>query len=121
VATAPSILPAASCPGLSFGENKTAPMTPVQVVSSSRVKWLGEFSMSRAALTGITKANCEAREFMQFARAPFAMERERRQVLGDLRFDREPELGFVEIELALPPQPCRFHVPWIPPRGSLLR
>ena len=55
-------------------ENKTAPMTPVQVVSSSRVKWLGEFNMSRAALMGITKANCEAREFMQFARAPFAME-----------------------------------------------
>ena len=121
VATAPSILPAASCPRLSFGENQTAPMTPVQASSSPRVKWLGEFSMSRATLSSIPEQNCEAREFMQFARAPFAVERERRQVLGDLRFDREPELGFAEIELAPPPQQCKFHVPWIPPRASLLR
>ena len=77
--------------------------------------------MSRATLASITEENCEAFEFMQFARVPFAAERERRQVLGDLRFDREPELGFAEIELAPPPQQCRFHVPWIPPRASLLR
>jgi inner membrane protein len=121
VATAPSILPTARCPRLSFGENKTAPMTPVQASSSLRVKWLGEFSMSLATLASLTKENCEAFEFMHFARAPFAVEREQRQVLGDLRFDREPELGFAEIELASPPQPCRFRLPWIAPRGSLLR
>lgn len=121
VATAPSILPAASCPRLSFGENKTAPMTPVQASTSPRVKWLGEFSMSLATLASITEENCEAFEFMQFARAPFAVERERRQALGDLRYDREPELGFAEIELAPSPQQCRFRVPWIPPRVSLLR
>ena len=96
-------------------------MTPVQSSSSPRVKWLGEFSMSHAALASITEENCEAFEFMQFARAPITVERERRQVLGDLRYDREPELGFAEIELAPPPQQCRFRVPWIPPRRSLLR
>jgi inner membrane protein len=121
VATAPSILPAASCPRLGLVENQTAPMKPVQAVSSLRVKWLGEFSMSRATLANIADRSCEAFEFMQFARAPFAVVRERRQVLGDLRFDREPELGLAEIELEHPLRQCRFHVPWIPPRASLLR
>lgn len=121
VATAPFILPAESCPSLGFGENRTAPMTPVRTSPTPRVKWLGEFSMDQAALVSIAEENCEAREFMQFARAPFAVERERRQVLGDLRFDREPELDFAEIELASPPRHCRFHVPWISPRGALLR
>jgi inner membrane protein len=66
--------------------------------------------------------NCEASELMQFARAPFATEWKDRMVLGDLRFDRQPELGFAEIELSSPPpRQCRFHVPWIPPRLSLLR
>jgi hypothetical protein len=39
----------------------------------------------------------------------------------EAELDREPELGFAEIELTRPPQPCRFRVPWIPPRGFLLR
>jgi inner membrane protein len=120
VATAPSILPAARCPGLGFAE-KTVPLTPVRADSAPRVEWSGEFSMSLATLAKIVAENCEAAEFMQFARAPYATERERRQVLGDVRFDREPELGFAEIELENPPRPCRFNVPWTPPRASLFR
>jgi inner membrane protein len=121
VATTPSILPAASCPRLSVAESKTVPLTPVLADSSPRVQWLGEFSMSLATLEKIVEENCEAAEFMQFARAPYATERERRQVLGDVRFDREPELGFAEFELESPPRSCRFNVPWRPPRASLLR
>lgn len=122
VATMPSILSAERCPSLGIGENRTAPMTPVQAGSSPAVMWRGEFSMKQATLAQIVAGNCEASEFMQFARAPFAVERERRQVLGDLRFDREPGLGFAEIELASPPPVrCRFNVPWIPPRLSLFR
>jgi len=122
VAIAPSILPAANCPRLGLGEHTSAPMTPVPAPSSARVQWVGEFTMSQAALASIVDGNCEASELMQFARAPFAMEREQRHVLGDLRFDRGPELGFAEIELSdPPPQRCQFHVPWIPPRLSLLR
>lgn len=59
---------------------------------------------------------------MQFARVPFAVRRERRQVLGDLRFDREPELGFAEIELSdPPPERCTSSAPWVPPREGMLR
>jgi inner membrane protein len=97
-------------------------MTPVSTPSTPHVAWLGEFGMSEAALASLIDGNCEAAELMQFARAPFATEWEDRHVLGDLRFDRQPELGFAEIELSdPPPQQCRFHVPWVPPRLSLLR
>lgn len=121
VATAPSILPASNCPSLGFHENQTAPMKPVQVSATPGVKWLGEFGMDQGKLARLARENCEAAEFMQFARVPYAVEREERQVLGDLRFDREPELAFAEIELPAAPRHCEFHVPWTPPRGSLLR
>lgn len=120
VATAPSIFSAENCPRLGFDENRTSPMTPVPTRSSAFVKWLGELSMSQDSLAKIAEVNCEARELLQFARVPFAVEREQGQVLGDLRYDREPALGFAEIELSNPPpQQCRFNVPWIPPRREL--
>jgi hypothetical protein len=53
---------------------------------------------------------------MQFARAPFWIGRE---VVGDLRFDNEPELSFAEIA---PSGACPSigPAPWIPPRAALL-
>jgi inner membrane protein len=120
VATAPAILSAGNCPRLDVGENRTAPLTKVRSQSTARVEWQGEFSMDLAMLASIA-GNCEASRFMQFARVPFLVERGQRQVLGDLRFDREPELSFAEIELSSPPpQRCKFRVPWIAPRLSLL-
>jgi inner membrane protein len=119
VATAPAMVSAGNCPSLVFGD-RTAPMTPVPSQSSARVQWQGEFSMDQSILASVV-GNCEASRFMQFARVPFAVEREQRQVLGDLRFDREPGLSFAEIELSSPPpQRCRFRVPWIAPRMSVL-
>lgn len=122
VATAPAVLPARNCPDLGFGEHRTAPMTPVQAPSSSDVSWRGEFAMELKDLARIIAGNCEASQLMQFARVPFAVEREQRQVLGDLRYDREPDLGFAEIELSDPPPTrCRSSAPWIPPREAMLR
>jgi hypothetical protein len=40
-------------------------------------------------------------------------------VVGDLRFDREPSLGFAEIE-ALGHTSCRTSAPWLPPRADIL-
>jgi inner membrane protein len=122
VATAPAVIPARYCPDLGLGDHRTAPKTPVQASASSRVAWHGEFAMALADLAKIIEGNCEASQLMQFARVPFAMEREQRQVLGDLRYDREPELGFAEIELSdPPPERCGSGAPWVPPREAMLR
>jgi hypothetical protein len=41
-------------------------------------------------------------------------------VIGDLRYDREVELSFAELELS-GAHPCpQFVPPWIPPRSDLL-
>jgi inner membrane protein len=43
-------------------------------------------------------------------------------LIGDLRYDREPDLGFAE--LALPdelPQCPRNVPPWMPPRSDVLK
>jgi inner membrane protein len=42
-------------------------------------------------------------------------------ILGDLRFDREPELGMSEIEVGIfQNSACGATPPWIPPRQALL-
>jgi hypothetical protein len=42
--------------------------------------------------------------------------------MGDLRYDREPELGFAEVELTEASRACRTAVPpWDAPRADLLR
>lgn len=121
VAVAPSLLAAGRCPTLPLGVQVTAPYQRPRTASSASVRWQGELVMDRSRLAAIVAENCEARELMQFARAPFFIEEGHRRVLGDLRFDRETGLGFAEFELPDPPARCRFNVPWIPPRLTLLR
>jgi inner membrane protein len=85
------------------------------------VRWLAQFSMPEDRLASLAAQDCAAYEVLQFARAPYAAEVDGRWVIGDLRFDRERALGMTEIEVADPPgSPCRYHVPWVPPRAALL-
>ncbi|HKE93652.1 MAG TPA: hypothetical protein VKB34_05035, partial [Povalibacter sp.] len=60
--------------------------------------------------------------FLRFSRVPWTLRREHAWIIGDLRFDREPELGFAELELVDGQERCPRHVPpWIEPRSDLLR
>jgi hypothetical protein len=66
--------------------------------------------------------DCEAAAAMRFIRAPWLAEINGEPVLGDLRYDREKELGFAELALEDPPPRCpRLVPPWQPPRADLLR
>lgn len=120
VASVPTLVPADHC----FGQlvprfSGTAPMTPVPAKSSAGIHWLLQFSMPEGRLAQLAARDCEARELLQFARVPFAADVDGQTVLGDLRFDREKDLGFAEIALDGKPA-CRFSVPWVPPRRALL-
>ncbi len=57
---------------------------------------------------------------MQFVRAPYAGELDGKAFVGDLRFDREADLGFAELAVDEPGEPCPRPVPWVPPRADLL-
>jgi inner membrane protein len=76
--------------------------------------------MPRDELAQLAATRCEIAAFLRFARAPWAERIKDRWVIGDLRYDREAQLGFSEIELEQR-EKCPRHVPpWIPPRGELL-
>lgn len=96
-------------------------MVPVSVPSTSEMRWLGEFSMNRASLRSWVADDCDAAAIMRFVRVPFVAEAGGRAIIGDLRFDREPGVGFAEIELdPASAVRCDYHARWTPPRADLL-
>jgi inner membrane protein len=120
LASSPGVLPVSECSGMLRPGIGTAPMAEVSAPSSAAVRWGREFSMPEDRLAGLAASDCEARELLQFARAPFATRVGGVWVMGDLRFDREEGLGFAEVELRGRGR-CRFEgVPWVAPRGGLL-
>src|SRR5262249_40030358 len=99
LANAPTLLPVGQCFGMVIPRLGTAPMSAVSAPSSPAIHWIGEFSMPEGQLAALAAQDCEARELLQFARAPFATRLEGRWVVGDLRFDRERGLGMSEVTL----------------------
>jgi inner membrane protein len=121
LANAPALMTAAQCPRIAIDRHTTAPMVKVPAPDSGEIHWLGEFAMSKTRLAMLVGMHCEAAALMRFARAPFATELERRWIMGDLRFDREPQLGMAEIELQFPSAArCPRTVPWTPPPADLI-
>ncbi|HMN45472.1 MAG TPA: metal-dependent hydrolase [Povalibacter sp.] len=117
----PQVLPAARCPGHELLSNVTAPMTRVVGNDSPAVIWHGEVVMRRTELPALAVRDCDAAALMHFARVPWALRRENTWIVGDLRYDREPALGFAEIELKKDAAHCSSPLPpWLPPRGDLL-
>ena len=117
----PDVLPAERCPGRDLFRDVTAPMTSVATDSSHAVIWHGEVIMPRDELPELVTAYCDAAAFVRFARVPWALKREERWIVGDLRYDREPGLGFSEMELTNEAANCPSPLPpWLPPRGDLI-
>lgn len=135
LANAPRLIAAEQCPDVAASTRITAPLHAVSAPDSAEVRWLGEFSMAREQLATLARSYCEAAQLLQFARAPFTVQIGRGWVIGDLRFDREPQLGMSELAVggplgsvsdtdrgrALDRKRCRSSVPWTPPRADLLQ
>lgn len=119
---APAWISAQQCPGRDLFKDITAPISPLTDANTATVAWHGEVILPRDQIGALAATNCEAAAFMRFARMPWVLQRDGGTVLGDLRYDREPGLGFAEIELGEKSGGCpTFVPPWIPPRQELLR
>lgn len=117
----PDVLSAARCPGREALSHGTAPTRRVGIDDSPAATWEGEVVMPRTEIAELAARYCDAAAFMRFARVPWAMQRGHTWIIGDLRYDREAELGFAEIELTNDPATCPSSPPpWLPPRGELL-
>ena len=119
LAVAPSIIDASHCPTRGLDRAITAPLTQVKAATSAQIKWYGETRSDVNVLRELERDNCYAARFMQFARAPWFAIVDGKRVLGDLRFDREPQLGFAEIDV-LSRNACGHPAPWLPPRTDVL-
>ena len=122
LALAPSLIPADSCLSRSLNIPSSAPLERVKVADSAELHWYGEIATGLDRLRQRVVADCEAAAAMRFIRVPWLAAVGEDTVLGDLRYDREKELGFAEVALRDPPGPCPRLVPdWRPPRADLLQ
>jgi inner membrane protein len=120
VSLLPNIISAASCPRRGLDLETTAPIEPVALPDTAQVLWRGEALMRLDDVRELMVARCDVRALMQFARVPWWVETARTWVVGDLRYDREAELGFAEIEI-IGADRCPPHgAPWIPPRQDVI-
>lgn len=118
---APGWMPASHCPGVGSRVQTTVTLTDSTLPDTAEFDWLNEVTMSRSEAQILLQQNCEARAFAGFARALWFRVNGDGWLVGDLRYDREPELGFAEMQVDAAPVQCpRFVPPWEPPRADLL-
>jgi inner membrane protein len=122
LALAPSLIPADRCLSRSLDIPSTAPLERVHAEDTAELHWYGQIATDLEQLRTRVRTDCEAAAAMRFIRVPWLATVGHATVLGDLRYDRERQLGFAEIAVRDPPGACPRHVPpWQPPRTDLLR
>lgn len=116
----PALLPSAEC-AFPSTPDRTAPLTPMPE-GRGDVAWEGSVQSWGADLSKFA-SDCRVAAFLRFGRMPFWFERDGVLILGDLRYDFEPELGFAELALRPEEAPadCSVYLaPWIPEAGQAL-
>jgi inner membrane protein len=122
LALAPSLIPPNGCLSRSLDIPSTAPLARVHAPAAPELHWYGEIATDLDRLRRRVRSDCEAAAAMRFIRVPWLAAVGSATVLGDLRYDREKDLGFAELALQDPRAACPRHVPpWQPPRADLLR
>lgn len=120
LSTGPALLAVQDCPDRTRDAPTTAPMRRIAGTGSAAVHWIDEYQVSRAEFPRVLQAYCEAAVLMRFARAPWIATSNGQPAMGDLRYDREPELGFAEMELTPQSGACTSTTPpWIEPRREV--
>jgi inner membrane protein len=119
-ARAPSLFAADQCLTRSLDIAVSAPLAEVPRESTPELKWYGQIASPLEQLRSVAKTNCEAAAALRFIRAPWLATVENELVLGDLRYDREAELGFSEIAVTGQPGCPAFVPQWTQPRLDLL-
>lgn len=118
----PAWLDVDACP-YDRSADPTAPVTPLGARDGKRLRWSEEYRAALTDLVALNRDRCEVRALLRFARVPYFTARAPDQtfVIGDVRYDRNPDLDFSDFRLRATQGGCPPHVPpWLPPRGDLL-
>ncbi len=99
----------------------TATLARITHEAPEGVRWVGQYREKLSVLDALRQRDCRVAALLRFFRLPYVEEvATGARVIGDLRFDREPELGFGELLLPKELGACPPHVPgWTPPRSDL--
>jgi inner membrane protein len=117
----PGWIAAGDCPNRDLDTAVNAPMRAVPAPDTEQWQWYGEFSIEPRAFAELVARRCEAAAFMTFSRVPWLARGAAGWQLGDLRYDRDLEAGFSELELRDGVVACPAHMaPWREPRSDLL-
>ena len=117
----PEWMPAGQCAQLRLSGTPTAPLMTMDRALTDELAWIGELSIAQDVPATLAQDYCAVGALLQFARVPWAVPQGDGWLVGDLRYDREPELGFAEIEVGPSADDCPgLRPPWVPPRSDLL-
>lgn len=119
VSLAPALIAADACPYRAPSQGLSGPVQAATTPDDASIQWRGDVILSRAELANLAATHCEVSHLLRFARAPFFTTYEGTLLAGDLRFDREPEPSFAEIQIGRD-RCSRIVPPWTPPRQDLL-
>jgi inner membrane protein len=123
VAAWPALVGVARCGrGDGRGGARSLAMRPSPRPATAAVRWELTWDAPLAELTALARTNCQVAALLRFMRAPFWFRDDATTLrVGDLRYDREPGLGFAELRVPDRPAACPQGVPpWRPPRADLL-
>ena len=98
----------------------TAPLTAARLASSEGVAFDSMFAAPASQLRALSRERCDAAAMLRFLRVPFWLEQASGTVLGDLRYDRAPQLEFAERALTGDCADVGQWRPWVPPREDIL-
>ncbi len=120
VASLPALLPVRRCTTENDRAQPTAPVSREDESDADAVHWTGVYRAPVRELAALDSENCNVRAFLHYARVPFWMRKAEDTVIGDLRYDRAPELEFAEMVVPSAAHCPRFVPGWTPPRRALL-
>jgi inner membrane protein len=117
----PALIAAEACGRPTAGGGTSAGSLPIARPAADGWRVTARVELTLPELRELAARDCAARALLQFARFPFLARTADGTVLGDLRYDFEPGLGFAELALdpggsACPTPPA----PWQSPIGALL-
>lgn len=114
----PALTPPAACVIRRGSGERTAPMRPPDLEGGDGLGWGERFEAPFAELVTLAREECRVDAFLRYARVPWWAQEGDRLVLGDLRYDFEPELGFAEVETRRTDPPDRRGCDHLPPWRS---
>lgn len=115
-----SLLPPLDGPGacdpLGAPSSGSAPLSPPDLPSDGEVEWRARFEAPAGELRALASSECRVDAQLRFLRIPYWQQDGETLVVGDLRYDNEPGLGFAEIETRRTQPPdtrgCAGLPPW---------